>query len=703
MGNIASTGTPNTTTPQITNSGQQENKSKVQVQSNPENELIDQIVDTSIELLRKYNDEFLREEFCYDVAFVMEDKLNQANIKVLRDIGDKINNAQPTPELKMILQHQPTDNEKFFIEGFEKQLADMFWNRNLQYDPSILQKEGVVGDESIDLTTMELFKDKNKTRYIDFGKVNELIRDRQLGKRKHNNAMDNEELEHHNNSSNSTNLTNNPNNVNKKNKNKNNNPEEEKEEEVKTGGANTQVNLNTFKRKLEEGLKAKGLNSEEVKKKMLVQLNNSTLPPNRIKQLKESLQQSIANAKNNKKGKNNENATRESIEELVVTNLERRINNKQRQNNVEEAKIAESKNNSVKPKSKLEVVIEKNNSQKTNNKKNKEEEALRNSMNSKIKQQMEVMKQVVSGEALPTNSNKKQTQEEQKPSNNKNKQQSQQQQTTTNSNKQQTPNNKNRKNKLSLIDNQGMIRYGVPKEYKTPTEFCLSGVEKCSLSKKDLCKVITENIIVRCNIIAAILSVLPSKKSKNGKYYGGYLYSKFLNLGTCQVCVPKNYQDLKKLSPLQLVKHVAQYADFMDFKSCKDNGGYYLKLNDNQIKALYDNVPKEGEQGTSETNYNSFYVDCAENLKNTYFDNLKVLLDILIELKNNPFINNDILNQIGLKTKEIIDKMYHLCQYYYIYAIVSLLNAKLEKVGEDELKLQQSFAKMLKKPTKVST
>jgi hypothetical protein len=161
--------------------------------------------------------------------------------------------------------------------------------------------------------------------------------------------------------------------------------------------------------------------------------------------------------------------------------------------------------------------------------------------------------------------------------------------------------------------------------------------------------------------------------------------------------------DLKRLSPLQLVKHVAQYADFMDFKTCKDNGGYFLKLSKDQIKSLYDNVPKNGEmQIGDKTNFNTFYVDCAENLKNCYFDNLKVLLDILMELKNNAFINNDILNQIGNKTKDIIDTMYHLSQYYYIFGIVSLLNANINKVDEQEMVLQQSFSKMLKKKSKTT-
>jgi hypothetical protein len=136
----------------------------------------------------------------------------------------------------------------------------------------------------------------------------------------------------------------------------------------------------------------------------------------------------------------------------------------------------------------------------------------------------------------------------------------------------------------------------------------------------------------------------------------------------------------------------------LDPKSCKENGGYYLRLSKNEIKALYDNVPANGQIDIGkQLNYNAFYVECAKKLKDNYFDNLKVLLEILEQLKSQPVINNVTLNELGLKTKQIIDSMYHLCQYYYIYAIVSLLHANLTPTKVTDVSLQTSMSKVLQK------
>lgn len=691
MGNITSTQqtTTNTTLNQKTEN--------IKVESeNQQNILIEQVIDVAIELLKKYNQEFLREDFCYDVAFVMEQQLNGMSVKVLRDIEQKMNNEgkQLTPELKMILQYMPKEEEKFFIEGFEKQLNDLFWNHNLVYDPEILKKEGIESEEGMDLSTMDFFKDKNKFRYIDLSKVNELLRDRQLNKKRHNNAMEVENMENNGTSENELVEEN----------------VEVKEEVSQTnmqGGAN--VNVNKFKQELKKELSAKnnkkGQNNSKSREAERVEITNNAFSNNNLAKLQKSFKNTLQNPSLTAKNKAS------AIQEIVVENLNKRIGIKQKQLNNAEVIRAKQQNqgnkSSKKVRNLVEMVRENVNSQM--NRRVQEErtttpnvtrEELKREVNNLIQKEMSKM-----SENVQQNQTKKQNKQPNQPTNKQqNKTPNKQENKQPNQQPNKQPNKKKNEQKPENIKNEnGLVRFSTPKDYQKPTEFCLSGVEKCSLTKKNLCKVITENIIVRCNIIAAILSVLPSKKSKTGEYYGGYLYSKFLNLGRCQVCVPKNYMDLKKLSPLQLVKHVSQYSDFMDFKTCKDNGGYFLKLSKEQIKSLYDNVPKNAEiELGDKTNFNAFYIDCAENLKTCYFDNLKVLLDILMELKNNPFINNDVLNQIGLKTKQIIDTMYHLSQYYYIFGIVSLLNANINKVDEQELVLQQSFSKMLKKKTKTT-
>ena len=68
------------------------------------------------------------------------------------------------------------------------------------------------------------------------------------------------------------------------------------------------------------------------------------------------------------------------------------------------------------------------------------------------------------------------------------------------------------------------------------------------------------------------------------------------------------------------------------------------------------------------------------NLKAVYFDNLDDLLKILELLNSEKMISNKELNEISAKVKNIIDKMYNLSHYYYVMAILALIN--IDKDGE---------------------
>ena len=86
---------------------------------------------------------------------------------------------------------------------------------------------------------------------------------------------------------------------------------------------------------------------------------------------------------------------------------------------------------------------------------------------------------------------------------------------------------------------------------------------------------------------------------------------------------------------------------------------------------------------------NSFFFICRKKIKEVYLENLKLLIEILNKLNENPVINNATLNIISNDTKVIIDRMYSLCQYYYVYGIISLLNADVTT----EKKNKQDFFK----------
>ncbi len=592
---------------------------------NEETQLFDNILNVSKELLSRYNQEFLREDFCFDLAIITENSLDKLSYPVLQDLGNRIQTPGEgeTPQMKMILQYSPKDDEKFFIEGFEKQLEDYFWNQSVKMDQSIMNKEGL-SMENMNISNVDLFqernKDKKKFRYIDLAKINELLRDFQ---NKKSSAPQSEE---------NTNMM---------------------------GGAN---NIRNFRRELNKALENTGKkNLSKVPKRRVnvVAGNNNNINLN-------LLRESLEINKNKNKNKNNTKIN------VVVENLQKEINKKNLNNRQMNVMNNKTKNGNKELNKKVEKIIEKN------------------ILNGNKAEVTATAIPIVSA-PQPNNMNKV---------NNlvKNEMENTVANIVNNKKKNNLTNNKNKKNqKQQQQHQQDIVQYHVKKEYERPTEVCMKGVDKCSLTKKELCKVISENLIVRCNIIAGILTVLPNKKVR-GEYVGGYLYNKFINLARCHVCVPYNYKDLMDRSPVDLIKHVVQYSDFLDYKSCKENGGYYMKLSKQEMEALYNNVPQGSNVDLGkQMNYNAFYIQCAEKLKSAYFDNLRLLLEILEQLKSQPVINNVTLNELGLKTRQIIDNMYHLCQYYYIYAIVSLLHANLTITKSKDLVLQKSLARVLQK------
>ena len=240
------------------------------------------------------------------------------------------------------------------------------------------------------------------------------------------------------------------------------------------------------------------------------------------------------------------------------------------------------------------------------------------------------------------------------------------------------------------------IKYSVPKKYTEPKKFC-NNTEKCQLTKKELCEAICENFIVRNNIIAAILTTIPFK-NENGEYEGGICYKKFLNLGSCRVCVPYDYRSLKDKDMNYIIQQITEKADDLDENECRKNQGFFLKLTEKEKNILEQkalNANKESIEKNPKLKYNLFWVQFTRKLKKTYFDNLNSLIMILEKMKSTPLINNKTLNLLSLETKNIIDNMYNLCHYYYVYAIISLINADITEEVIKEDKLESFVSKAL--------
>ena len=195
-----------------------------------------------------------------------------------------------------------------------------------------------------------------------------------------------------------------------------------------------------------------------------------------------------------------------------------------------------------------------------------------------------------------------------------------------------------------------------------------------NLTKKRICKKITEHYIVRINIIAAIISALPYK-SKSGKIEG-FCYNRYKTLSEGKFCLPPGGLDeLDNLKKDELMKVVKDFINITDETECKKRGGYFKILNDLEKDSLE----------TSDYLYNQKYREYYKKLKNSYLNDLNLLLEILNELQTNTKLNNNTITLLSKKTKDVLTGLYNNCQTNYINSYICLLKANYDKQKKDEI------------------
>ena len=215
------------------------------------------------------------------------------------------------------------------------------------------------------------------------------------------------------------------------------------------------------------------------------------------------------------------------------------------------------------------------------------------------------------------------------------------------------------------------------------------------MTKSQLCKSITQNLIIRNNIIAAILTTIPQKTmDKKGtiNYEGGICFQKFLNLEKGFICLPFNYREIATKSISEALPELMKTSNFLDQKSCVENNGFYLKLSINEKEILKKRAMSSEEEFKAHPHYkaNKSYLDFIVKLKNKYFESLNSLIMILEKMKEHPFVSNETLNTISMETKNIIDEMYSYTNKYYVYALFALIQSDyIEKKDPQSGQLNQ--------------
>ena len=104
-----------------------------------EDEIFSKISDLTKEILLKYSDMHLDENFCNNLAIIYQNKLDTFKIKLLRDMYDKISGKKVQHELLLVNKYNDKDDDKFKVEDDLKVgIEELFFNQNIKFNPSYL-------------------------------------------------------------------------------------------------------------------------------------------------------------------------------------------------------------------------------------------------------------------------------------------------------------------------------------------------------------------------------------------------------------------------------------------------------------------------------------------------------------------------------------------------------------------------------------
>ena len=102
-----------------------------------EEEVFSKISDLTKEILIKYSEMHLDENFCNNLAIIYEDKLNTFKIKLLRDIYNKISGKKIQYDLLLVHKYNDRNDDRFKVEDDLKVgIEELFFNQNIKFNPT---------------------------------------------------------------------------------------------------------------------------------------------------------------------------------------------------------------------------------------------------------------------------------------------------------------------------------------------------------------------------------------------------------------------------------------------------------------------------------------------------------------------------------------------------------------------------------------
>ena len=142
------------------------------------------------------------------------------------------------------------------------------------------------------------------------------------------------------------------------------------------------------------------------------------------------------------------------------------------------------------------------------------------------------------------------------------------------------------------------------------------------------------------------------------------------------MCSFKLLKELTKKENLsEVILALLSKSSHLDESTCAKNSGYFIKLEEDEQRTLV-KVSQKIEDNKTVLNRNpkwkanKLYIEFMQKLKIKYFESLNYLIVILEKLKESPFVSSNILNQLGMETKNIIDNLYNMLILLYLCFVI---------------------------------
>ena len=152
----------------VPNNKNSKNTNKVII--NTSEQIFEKILNISNDIIVKYNNNFLEQKFCDSISLIYQNKLKELDIKVLRNINSNINNSKSNKELRLLLQYNPKNDDKFFADSFKMKLEELFYNKNIEYSKNVFNNSNL--PDNFDKIMSYI---KYKPKYINYYHVNKIL------------------------------------------------------------------------------------------------------------------------------------------------------------------------------------------------------------------------------------------------------------------------------------------------------------------------------------------------------------------------------------------------------------------------------------------------------------------------------------------------------------------------------------------------